>query len=617
MTFSDRIFTPFERLLRPLEVPYRRIPSDGPLRLVLHFVAYAPKSFLVVLALSASVEIVNLTVLWGVSHLIDGISSQGLLPYLDAHRWPLAGFVALFFPVLPLLIFLCNALGVHVLSVSLPTLIQWHGHKAVESQDLGFFHDQFSGQVASRIAQVAGAVKQQMAAAVRTLPIFFVQMVGSVVLLTALSWPLTLPVLVWIAMNAVIAKQAVPQFSATAKTAARARSRVVGEMTDLYSNIQTVKLFAAEDSEAGALRRVMERSMTAQFRERRIGLTADLLVISSNTLLFIAIFAVSLWGIADGFVTLGEFVAAITITQRLASNSRGFLNLGQQISEAIGTIRDAMPVMTTPPTVVDVPGAKALTVTRGEIRFDRVHFEYHDSQQVIHDLSLSVSAGEKVGLVGLSGAGKTTLVSLLLRLYDLDGGRIVIDGQDVAEVSQASLRAQIGFIAQDVSLLHRSVGDNIRYGRPGATQAELEAAAHLAQADAFIADLRDSEGRTGYAAYVGDRGVKLSGGQRQRVAIARVLLKDAPILVLDEATSALDSEAEATIQEKLDLLMEGKTVIAIAHRLSTIARMDRIVVLDKGRIIEEGRPDDLVSAGGLYSRLWARQTGGYIASLDD
>ncbi|QGG90054.1 ATP-binding cassette domain-containing protein [Agrobacterium sp. MA01] len=617
MTFADRIFTPFERLLRPLEVPYRRIPSDGPLRLVLHFVAYAPKSCLVVLGLSASVEIVNLTVLWGVSHLIDGISSQGLLPYLDAHRWPLAGFVALFFPVLPLLIFLCNALGVHVLSVSLPTLIQWHGHKAVESQDLGFFHDQFSGQVASRIAQVAGAVKQQMAAAVRTLPIFFVQMVGSVVLLTALSWPLTLPVLVWIAMNAVIAKQAVPQFSATAKTAARARSRVVGEMTDLYSNIQTVKLFAAEDSEAGALRRVMERSMTAQYRERRIGLTADLLVISSNTLLFIAIFAVSLWGIADGFVTLGEFVAAITITQRLASNSRGFLNLGQQISEAIGTIRDAMPVMTTPPTVVDVPGAKALTVERGEIRFDRVNFEYHDSQQVIHDLSLSVSAGEKVGLVGLSGAGKTTLVSLLLRLYDLDGGRIVIDGQDVAEVTQASLRAQIGFIAQDVSLLHRSVGDNILYGRPGATQAELKAAAHLAQADAFIADLRDSEGRTGYAAYVGDRGVKLSGGQRQRVAIARVLLKDAPILVLDEATSALDSEAEATIQEKLDLLMEGKTVIAIAHRLSTIARMDRIVVLDKGRIIEEGRPDDLLSAGGLYSRLWARQTGGYIASLDD
>lgn len=617
MTFSDRIFTPFERLLRPLEVPYRRIPSDGPLRLVLHFVAYAPKSCLVVLGLSASVEIVNLTVLWGVSHLIDGISSQGLLPYLDAHRWPLAGFVALFFPILPLLIFLCNALGVHVLSVSLPTLIQWHGHKAVESQDLGFFHDQFSGQVASRIAQVAGAVKQQMAAAVRTLPIFFVQMVGSVVLLTALSWPLTLPVLVWIAMNAVIAKQAVPQFSATAKTAARARSRVVGEMTDLYGNIQTVKLFAAEDSEAGALRRVMERSMTAQFRERRIGLTADLLVISSNTLLFIAIFAVSLWGIADGFVTLGEFVAAITITQRLASNSRGFLNLGQQISEAIGTIRDAMPVMTTPPTVVDVPEAKALIVERGEIRFDQVHFKYHESQRVIHDLSLSVSAGEMVGLVGLSGAGKTTLVSLLLRLYDLDGGRIVIDGQDVAEVTQASLRAQIGFIAQDVSLLHRSVGDNIRYGRPGATQAELEAAAHLAQADAFIADLRDSEGRTGYAAYVGDRGVKLSGGQRQRVAIARVLLKDAPILVLDEATSALDSEAEATIQEKLDLLMEGKTVIAIAHRLSTIARMDRIVVLDKGRIIEEGRPDDLVSAGGLYSRLWARQTGGYIASLDD
>ena len=287
--------------------------------------------------------------------------------------------------------------------------------------------------------------------------------------------------------------------------------------------------------------------------------------------------------------------------------------MGQQIFQAVGTIRDAMPVVTTPPTINDAPDARPLAVTAGEVEFKNIRFEYREGQRVIEDLSLTVRAGEKVGLVGLSGAGKSTLVSLLLRFFDLKGGAILIDGQDIRSVTQASLRESIGVVTQDVSLLHRSVGDNIRYGRPDASREEMERAAMLAEADGFIADLRDSEGRTGYDAFVGDRGVKLSGGQRQRVAIARVLLKDAPILVLDEATSALDSEAEAAVQDKLALLMEGKTVIAIAHRLSTIARMDRIVVLDKGRIVEKGTPSALLERDGLYARLWKRQTGGYIA----
>ena len=287
--------------------------------------------------------------------------------------------------------------------------------------------------------------------------------------------------------------------------------------------------------------------------------------------------------------------------------------MGQQIFQAVGTIRDAMPVVTTPPTITDALDARPLAVTAGEVEFKDIRFEYRQGQRVIEDLSFTVRAGEKVGLVGLSGAGKSTLVSLLLRFFDLKGGAILIDGQDIRSVTQASLRESIGVVTQDVSLLHRSVGDNIRYGRPDASREEMEHAAVLAEADGFIADLRDSEGRTGYEAFVGDRGVKLSGGQRQRVAIARVLLKDAPILVLDEATSALDSEAEAAVQDKLALLMEGKTVIAIAHRLSTIARMDRIVVLDKGRIVEEGTPSALLDRDGLYARLWKRQTGGYIA----
>jgi ATP-binding cassette subfamily B protein/ATP-binding cassette subfamily B multidrug efflux pump len=286
--------------------------------------------------------------------------------------------------------------------------------------------------------------------------------------------------------------------------------------------------------------------------------------------------------------------------------------MGQQIFQAIGTIKDAMPVMTTPPTITDGSDAQALVVPNGEIRFDQVRFAYKSGKPVIDDLSLTVRPGEKVGLVGLSGAGKTTLANLLLRFYDIKDGAIRIDGQDIRAVTQASLRRSIGVIAQDVALLHRSVGDNIRYGRPEATQEEIERVTKMASADGFIVDLADSEGRKGYDAFVGDRGIKLSGGQRQRVAIARVLLKDAPILVLDEATSALDSESEAAIQEKLNLVMEGKTVIAIAHRLSTIAMMDRIVVLDQGRVLEEGRPDELVEQDGLFARLWKRQTGGFI-----
>lgn len=617
MAFSDRLFRPFEGLLRPLEIPFQTMPDGGPFRLLYHFARYAPGPLISILILSAAIEISNLAVIWGVSHLVDGISAGGAVHYLREHQTALVVFLLLFFPVTPIMSFLCNALGSHVLGVALPALIQWHGHKAVERQDLAFFHDLFAGQVATRIAQVASAVKQQLAVAIWLLPNFLVQMIGSLALMATLSWRLAIPVVIWIAANALIAHLAIPKFSETARKSAKARSRLVGSMTDLYSNIQTVKLFAAEDSEAGALRKALGTSMQAQYQERQVGILSDIAVITLNVLLFLSIFAVSVWGMVRGFVSIGEFVAAITLTQRLSANSRGFLNMGQQIFEAVGTIRDAMPVMTTVPKVVDERDARPLTVTRGEIRFERVDFGYRDETPVLQQLSLHIHPGEKVGLVGLSGAGKTTLVSLLLRLFDVKGGRILIDGQNIAAVTQASLRQKIGYITQDVSLLHRSIGDNILYGRPGASDAEVSAAIRGASAADFIAELKDGEGRTGRDAFVGDRGVRLSGGQRQRVAIARVLLKDAPILVLDEATSALDSEAEATIQEKLDLLMEGKTVIAIAHRLSTIARMDRIIVLDKGRIVEEGRPDDLLHSGGLYSRLWARQTGGYIAALED
>jgi ATP-binding cassette subfamily B protein/ATP-binding cassette subfamily B multidrug efflux pump len=612
MSISDAIYRPFETLIRPLDIPYRPLPSTGPVAVLFHFIRMF-KGIIIAMALtSMAMEAINLAIIWGLSVIVDGVTTQGVERFVENRFWLLSALAFLIFPVMPVLFYITNILNSHTIGISLPIAIQWQGHKAVERQDLAFFHDLFAGQVASRLGQVANAVQQQILIAFQTAPRFLLQIVGSVLLLLALSWQLALPVIVWIAFNVLFTIKVVPDFAERSRRSAKQNSLISGALTDLYGNIQMVKQFAAEDSEAGALKKIMSRAVGTLHHEQRIYRTTELVVISLNMLLWLVMLGIGFLGLFDRFLTVGDFVATVYILQRLSAGSFTFLQMGQQIFKALGTIKDAMPVMTTPPTITDRPDATALTVSRGEIRFENVRFAYKSGKPVIDDLSLTVRPGEKVGLVGLSGAGKTTLVSLLLRFYDIRDGAILIDGQDIREVKQASLRRNIGVIAQDVALLHRSVGDNIRYGRPEATQDKIEQAAEAARADAFIADLADGEGRTGYDAFVGDRGIKLSGGQRQRIAIARVLLKDAPVLVLDEATSALDSESEAAIQEKLNVMMEGKTVIAIAHRLSTIASMDRIVVLDQGRIVEEGRPDELVEQDGLFARLWKRQTGGFI-----
>ncbi|MFT4183408.1 MAG: ABC transporter ATP-binding protein [Rhizobium sp.] len=612
MSISDMIYRPFETLIRPLDIPYRPLPSKGPVAVLLHFISMF-RGVLITLALcSMTMEVINLTIVWGLSVIVDGVTQQGASVFLQ-NEWPLLTFLGLLiFPTMPIASFLVNTLVSHTLGIGMPAAIQWQGHKAVERQDLAFFHDLFAGQVSSRLQQVSSAVQQQILAAFQSIPRFLMQLVGSVVLLNALAWQLALPVVVWVALNVAFTIRIVPIFVERSRRTAKQRSLVAGAITDLYTNMQMIKQFAAEDSEAGTIRRTIETAVQTQHNEQRIYRSSEVTVVVLNTLLWLTMLSIGFSGLVKGFLTVGEFVGAVYILNRLSTQIFVFLQMGQQIFQAIGTIKDAMPVMTTPPTITDRTEATELVVERGEIRFDNVGFAYKSGKPVIDKLSLTVRPGEKVGLVGLSGAGKTTLVSLLLRFYDIGEGAILIDGQDIRAVTQASLRRNIGVIAQDVALLHRSVGDNIRYGRPEATQDEIEQAARTAKADAFIADLADGEGRKGYEAYVGDRGIKLSGGQRQRVAIARVLLKDAPILVLDEATSALDSESEAAIQEKLNVVMEGKTVIAIAHRLSTIARMDRIIVLDQGRILEEGRPDELVERDGLFARLWKRQTGGFI-----
>ncbi|MGO6678036.1 ABC transporter ATP-binding protein [Rhizobium leguminosarum] len=612
MSISDAIYRPFESLIRPLDIPYRPLPSKGPVAVLLHFISMFRGVLIVVTLCTMANEAMNLSIVWGLSVIVDGVTQQGASAFL-ASEWPLLTFLGLLlFPAIPIASFLVNTLTSHTLGIGMPAAIQWQGHKAVERQDLGFFHDLYAGQVASRLQQVASAVQQQLISAFQSIPRFLMQMVGSVILLSALSWQLAVPTVIWITLNVLLAVRLAPIFTERARRSAKRRSLIAGAITDLYTNMQMVKQFAAEESEAGTIRGIIGKSIETQQSEQRIYRTAELTVVVLNVLHWLSVLSIGFTGLVEGFVTIGEFTGAVYVLQRLSGHTFTFLQMGQQIFQAIGTIKDAMPVMTTPPTITDRTDAKNLVVERGEIRFENVRFAYKSGKPVIDDLSLTVRSGEKVGLVGLSGAGKTTLVSLLLRFYDIEDGAIFIDGQDIRAVTQASLRRSIGVIAQDVALLHRSVGDNIRYGRPEATKDEIEAVAKMASADVFIADLSDGEGRKGYEAFVGDRGIKLSGGQRQRVAIARVLLKDAPILVLDEATSALDSESEAAIQERLNLVMEGKTVIAIAHRLSTIARMDRIVVLDHGRIVEEGRPDELVEQDGLFARLWKRQTGGFI-----
>lgn len=612
MSWSDAVYRPFEQFIRPLEVPYRALPSTGALAVLWHFIRMFRGVVVLMAITSMVVEACNLTIIWGLSVIVDGVTSQGVEAFVHDRFWLLAFLTFIIFPVMPIFFYVANILNSHTVGISLPIAIQWQGHKAVEKQDLAFFHDLFAGQVASRLGQVANAVVQQVQIAFQSAPRFLLQIVGSIFLLFTLSWQLALPVILWIAFNIAYAVWVVPDFTARARRSAKQNSLVSGTLTDVYGNMQMVKQFAAEDTEAGALRKILGKATATLHFEQRAYRTAELVVVSANMILWLLLLGLGFWGLYRASLTVGEFVATVYILQRLSASSFTFLQMGQQIFKALGTIKDAMPVLTTPPQITDLPEAVDLTVTQGEIQFDRVNFAYASGKPVIDDLTLTVRPGEKVGLVGLSGAGKTTLINLLLRFYDVNGGAIRVDGQDIREVRQESLRRNIGVIAQDVALLHRSVADNIRYGRPDASLSEIEEAARAAEADGFIADLRDGEKRRGYEAFVGDRGIRLSGGQRQRVSIARVLLKNAPILVLDEATSALDSEAEAAIQDRMNLLMEGKTVIAIAHRLSTIARMDRIIVLDQGRVAEEGTPDELLALDGLYARLWQRQTGGFI-----
>ncbi len=498
------------------------------------------------------------------------------------------------------------------LAGNFPMLLRWNFHRLMLAQSLHFYQDEFAGRIATKVMQTALAVRDAWIILAELLVFVVIYFVTIMVMLGGFDMWLLLPFTAWLALYGVALWVFVPKLGQVAKAQADARSLMTGRITDAYTNIATVKLFSHARREASFARSAMQEFLGTVQQQMRLVTAFEIVNHALSMALIASTAGVALWLWMHGAVGVGALAAATAMALRLNGISHWVMWEMAALFEHIGTVQDGINTLSRPHAVLDAPDAKPLSVSRGDVRFEQVSFAYGGTRRVIDDLSLHIRPGEKVGLVGRSGAGKSTVVNLLLRLYDVEGGRVLIDGQDIAEVTQDSLRAQVGMVTQDTSLLHRSVRDNILYGRPDANDAAMIKAATRAEAHEFIQGLADPAGRTAFDAHVGERGVKLSGGQRQRIAIARVMLKDAPILLLDEATSALDSEVEAAIQVSLYRLMEGKTVVAIAHRLSTIAAMDRLIVLDRGRVVEQGDHRSLLAQGGLYARLWAHQSGGFL-----
>ncbi len=515
-------------------------------------------------------------------------------------------------------------LGLHtqvmhqVLAINFPMRLRWVFHRLMLGQSMSFYADEFAGRITTKIMQTALSVREVVFMIVDVLVGVSVYMIGILILAASFEWRLMLPFLLWLLAYIGACFFFVPRLGKIGKAQADARSMMTGRVTDAYTNIATVKLFAHTKREAEYARSAMEAFKQTGHAQMRLVSLFEITNHLMITLLLLGASGTALYLWMNGQASAGVVAAVIAMALRLMGYSHWVMWQMTGLFENVGTIQDGINTLTKPRSIVDASGAKPLVVQQGRIEFDNVSFAYKDAgRPVIDQLNLTINPGERIGLIGRSGAGKSTLVNLLLRFHDLAGGQIRIDGQDISQVTQDSLRSNIGMVTQDTSLLHRSMRDNILYGRPDASEEEMRRATERAEASDFISTLSDRFGRTGYDAQVGERGVKLSGGQRQRVAIARVMLKDAPILLLDEATSALDSEVEAAIQESLDSLMHGKTVIAIAHRLSTIAAMDRLIVMDKGHIIEQGTHQQLLAQGGIYAKLWAHQSGGFLAEPVD
>jgi ATP-binding cassette subfamily B multidrug efflux pump len=517
----------------------------------------------------------------------------------------------------PLAVALQTMLKHQALAGNLPMRLRWNFHRLMLGQSMSFYQDEFAGRVAAKVMQTALAVRDTLLIVTDILVFVVIYFATMVAVVGAFDVRLALPFAGWLLLYLAALRYFVPKLGKVAKAQADARSLMTGRVTDAYTNIATVKLFSHAGREAGYARSAMREFMVTAYGQMRLVSGFEVANHTLNMLLVCGTAGATLWLWSRGEVGVGAVAAATAMALRLNGIAHWIMWEMATLFEHIGTVQDGINTLSRPHAITDKPGAPALQVRRGDIRFEHVGFAYDGQHQVLENFNLHIRPGEKIGLVGRSGAGKSTVVNLLLRFYDVQSGRVLIDGQDVSHVTQVSLREQVGMVTQDTSLLHRSVRDNILYGKPDASDAQMIAAARRAEAHDFIEGLADPKGHRAYDAHVGERGVKLSGGQRQRIAIARVMLKDAPILLLDEATSALDSEVEAAIQASLYKLMEGKTVVAIAHRLSTIAAMDRLIVLDKGRIVEEGDHRSLLAQGGIYARLWAHQSGGFLGEEAD
>ncbi|MCC4273140.1 ABC transporter ATP-binding protein [Marinomonas communis] len=569
--------------------------------------------------LTAIAAILEVTLFSFMGQLVDWLVTKNPETFLSEESGRLIAMSLMVLIAMPLVTFLHSAIVHQTLLGNYPMRIRWLAHRFVLRQSVSFFQDDFAGRVATKVMQTSLAVRETVMKLLDVLMYILVYFISMLVLIAQADYRLVLPMLGWLAGYIAIQLYFVPRLRRISEEQADARSTMTGRIVDSYTNISTVKLFAHNQRELSYAKESMNGFLATVHKQMRMVTGLNVCVQSLNYLLafVIAAVAIGLW--LGSAISVGAIAIAVSLALRLNGMSQWIMWEVSALFENIGMVADGMGTLSKPLTIQDKDGAKPLSISNGDIHFDQVAFHYgKEDISVIDALDLHIKPGEKVGLVGRSGAGKSTIVNLLMRFHDVEQGAIKIDGQVISDVQQESLRAGIGMVTQDTSLLHRTVRDNLMYGRPYATEEEMISAAKRAEAHEFILGLTDPYGNTGYDAMVGERGIKLSGGQRQRIAIARVLLKNAPILVLDEATSALDSEVEAAIQHSLYRLMEGKTVIAIAHRLSTIAAMDRLIVLDKGAIVEQGSHSELIQQGGIYAKLWSHQSGGFIAEdIDD
>ena len=619
------MFKFFESLIGSITTPPEASSSGPPPSLVAfywHFVKQTKGLYIIMLITGLGVALIDTLIPVFIGRLVGLMTSDNPALALQQQTPLLLGMAVVLLLGRPLMIFLDSLVRNNAVIPGATTLIRWQSHWHVVRQSGPFFQNDFAGRIANRVMNTANSLRESVVATIRAVWYIVVYGISALSLMLVFDWRLALPMLCWLVAYLFFLCFFVPRMRDLSRVSSEARSLVMGRVVDSYTNIMTVKLFSCAQDEDAYVRDAIDGHRDKIAAHMRMTTRFMTTLTALNALLVVGTAGVSVWLWSGQQISPAVVATSLPLVWQIA-NMAGWVSWEvSSIFENVGVVQEGIQTIAVPHTLVDAPSATALKVANGDIRFEQVDFSYGLSatggRNVLHNLNLHIRPGERVGLVGRSGAGKSTLVNLLLRFYDVEGGRITVDGQDLKTVTQESLRASIGMVTQDTSLLHRSIAANIRYGHPGATDTDVTLAAQQAHAHEFITELRDWTGRTGYEAHAGERGVKLSGGQRQRVALARVVLKNAPILILDEATSALDSEVEAAIQEQLLTLMQGKTVIAIAHRLSTIARMDRLVVMDAGRIVEQGTHHELLASGGQYAKLWQRQSGGFLAEdLDE